>query len=163
VRDWCVIAVGGRRKDGFVDIIDVEMTRKPPEEQIALLLDMLQRWSVRRVFVEENMFKNLYAPSINRLARERGIYPGVHEITNTTNKISRIQGIQPILHNGTVRFNRTFIDHKREFLAQFDEFPAQFDDGPDCVEMLVRGLEINRIGSAPQGFSTPGSYWRGRP
>lgn len=162
VRDWCVMVVGGRRKDGYVDVFDVEMTRKPPEDQIQLLLKVLQRWGIRNVQVEENMFKNLYEPSINAAARAKGIYPAVTVIHNTTNKIGRIQGLQPICHAGTVRFARHLIESKREYFAQFDEFPAQFDDAPDGTEILVRALEKKVLNAIPEGASPRTSYWKGR-
>lgn len=164
VRDWCAVVVGGRTKDGFIDVWDVELTKKPPEDQLELIMDVLLRWGVRVVGVEENMFKNLYAPTLQRLSRKRGIYPSVFSMTNTTNKMSRIQGIQPLVHPTTgsavVRFAKHLIEPKRIFFSQFDEFPAQHDDGPDATEMLVRMLEIKAIGAAPQGLASQGSYWR---
>lgn len=165
IRDWCVIVAGGRRKDGFIDIYDVEMTRAVPEGQIDLALDVYERTRNRRIAIEEIMFKNLYAPTFKAAARKRHLYPAVTTIQNRKqNKQTRILGIQPLVHDSdgkpAVRFARHLVDKVPEFFAQFDEFPQSHDDGPDAVETLVRLLEGGRASRAvPQGVGGT-SYWK---
>lgn len=164
IRDWCVVVAGGRRKDGFIDIFDVEMTRAVPEEQISLALDVYQRHRPRKIGIEEIMFKNLYAPTFKTAARKRALYPAVTTIqSRKQNKQTRILGIQPLVHDEdgkpVVRFAEHLVEKVPEFFSQFDEFPQGHDDGPDAVETLVRLLEKTHTKSIPQGVGGS-SYWK---
>lgn len=165
VRDWCVIVTGGQTRDGYIDVFDVQMTRGTPDQQMALALDVYATLRPRLISIEDNMFKNLYEPSFARLARERKLYPRIKSTPNTKNKISRILGLQPLIHPPTggravVRFARHLIDRVEQYFAQFDEFPMGFDDGPDATEMLVRALEKLSIVGGISHLPSAGSYWR---
>lgn len=161
IRDWCVIVSGGRTKDGFIDIFDVEMTKKPPDEQIQRALDVYDRFRTRRIAVEEVMFKNLYKATMNREARKRGLYPAVVTLKHPkVNKQSRILGTQPLIMDArTVRFAQHLVDKVPLFFAMYDEFPMGMDDGPDAVEMLIQVLEKKATTRAPAGVGGT-SYWR---
>lgn len=164
IRDWCVIVAGGRRRDGYIDVFDVEMTRKTPDGQIDLALDVYARTRARRIGIEEIMFKNLYAPTFKAAARKRALYPAVVTISSRKqNKQTRILGIQPLVHDEggkpTVRFASHLKDKWPEFFAQFDEFPQSFDDGPDAVETLVRLIEAQPTKAVPIGVGGT-SYWK---
>ena len=164
IRDWCVIVGGGRRKDGFIDIFEIEMTRATPEGQIDKALDMYKRTRIRKIGIEEIMFKNLYAPTFKAEARKRGLYPMVQTITSRKqNKQTRILGITGLVHNEenkpVVRFAAHLKDRHPQFFAQFDEFPMSFDDAPDATETLIRMLESTPTKSVPVGVGGS-SYWR---
>jgi predicted phage terminase large subunit-like protein len=162
IRDWCVIVTGGRTKDGFIDIFHIEMTKRPPEDQINLVLDVYESERPKSIAVEEVMFKNLYKPSMVRMARERGLYPRVLTLKQPKiNKQARILGIQPLIMDRPqiVRFAKHLIEEHPLFFAQFDEFPMSFDDAPDATEMLIRKLEKSKMKSVPHGIGGT-SYWR---
>lgn len=165
VRDWCAIGLLGRHKNGCIDVLDVMLTRLTPEKQISALLDLYDKWRARRIRAEENMWKNLYGPSIMEAGKKRQLYPTIEVFMSHTNKLARIQGIQPLIHpmpgaGAIVRFNRALIDKVPEYFGQFDEFPTGHDDGPDMTEIGVRGLERGALLSAPSGIVNSGSYWR---
>lgn len=164
IRDWFVAVVGGRTKDGYIEIFDVEMHRKLPEEQIATALDLYDRHRMKKIVIEEIMFKNLYAPTFKAEARKRNLYPMVQVLNaRKLNKQTRILGIQPLIHDEhghpVVRFARHLLEKVPQFFAQFDEFPQGHDDGPDAIETLVRGLEKSKTNSTPKGVGGS-SYWK---
>lgn len=164
IRDWCVILAGGRTKDGYIEFFDVTMTRKLPDDQIDLTLDMYEKWKVRKVIIEEIMFKNLYGPTFKKAARKRGLYPMLQILSvRKTNKQTRILGIQPLVNDAdgapVVRFARHLIEKHPEFFAQWDEFPQGHDDGPDAGETLIRGLEKSKTKATPKGIGGA-SYWK---
>lgn len=166
VRDWCVIGLLGRHTEGSIDVLAITMTRATPEKQIDLLLNMYDRYRPRRIRAEENMWKNLYGPSIQASATRRSLYPTLDMFMSKTNKLARIQGIQPLIHpvtggTSTVRFAKYLIDKVPEYFGQFDEFPTGHDDGPDMTEMGIRALESGGLIRAPSGITSGGSYWRG--
>jgi predicted phage terminase large subunit-like protein len=159
-RDWFVAVSGGVSRDGTIDIFNVEMHKGTPDIQMDTLIDVYQTYKTKTIGIEENMFKNLYGPTFMERAKRKRMYPSVKVLTNTTNKVSRILGTQPVLTNRTVRFARHLMEKVPLFFAQFDEFPgADFDDGPDAVEMLIRLLEAKKIKGTPKGVGGT-SYWK---
>lgn len=160
IRDWCAIVCGGRTKEGYIDIFDVALTKSVPDVQIEMALTLYAKHKVQSIGVEEVMFKNLYAPSMNRVAREMKLYPAVKTLKQPKlNKVSRILGIQPLTESGTIRFARHLVEKVPEFFAMFDEFPTSHDDGPDATEMLKSLLEKKKVKNMPQGVGGS-SYWR---
>lgn len=158
-RDYAAIVTGGRTKDGFIDIFSVTLTRQPPDGQVDLLLQEYTTWGSRYLGVEENMYKNLLSSTIERVGRERGLYPAVDPKIQIHNKVQRILATQPLLKNGIVRFARHLRTQVPEYFGQWDDFPGDFDDGPDATEGLIRTIEGKAIFGIPSGVSSS-SYWR---
>ena len=159
-RDFACLVTAGRTIDGFIDIFDIWMKRDLPDQQIDKLLDVYERWKPRLIGVEENMYKNLLEFDIARRARERRLYPSWKMLHHSSNKVSRILGIQPLVESGIIRFARHLIPKYPEFFGQFDEFPgAEHDDAPDATEMAVRLLEKGGYKGLPSIIEKT-SYWR---
>lgn len=159
-RDWFVCVIAGLQKDGTIDIFHITMNKNVPELQMDAMLDDYKEFHPRWFVVEENMFKNLYAPTFVARAKLKRLYPTISTVHNTQNKISRIMGTQPILAQKTVRFARHLKDTMPYFFAMYDEFPgADFDDGPDAVELLLRKMEAKKITGLPTGVGGS-SYWK---
>lgn len=161
-RDWCVMVAAGRTPSGHIEIFDVVMTRKLPDEQMSTLLDMYARWNPRQIGIEENMWKNLVEPTLRNMARERGLYPTIKATHTTTTKTTRIMALQPMVEAGVVRFARHLLEQVPGFFAQFDEFPGDFDDAPDATEGVVRLLDLGRASLGRIGSLTGTSYWTRR-
>lgn len=159
-RDWCAIVTVGRTTGGYVDVLDVVLTRVVPDQQIHRLLDVYTTFRPRAIGVEENMFKNLLESSVRRIARERSLYPTLKLTTSTSNKVSRILGTQPLIAGGTVRFARHLTQTVPEYFVQYDEFPGDFDDGPDATEGALRMAEAGRQALGQLVSLGQTSYWR---
>ena len=73
-----------------------------------------------------------------RLAAEsaaQGIYLPITEVRAASDKILRIQSLQPDIRNGYLRFCKD----QTELLRQLEQFPlGRHDDGPDALEGAVR-------------------------
>ena len=66
-------------------------------------------------------------------------------IRSTTDKLGRIQTLQPLVSSGILRFSRRHL----KLLEQLRQFPhGAHDDGPDALEMAVG---IARQLALPQG------------
>ncbi len=140
-KDFAAIVTAGR-KSGHIDVLDVRLTKKLPDQQIGLLIDAYARFGARIIGAEENIYKNLLAPTIQREAAKLALFPGVRPVTQSENKVSRILNLQPLIEHGVIRFARHLLKTCPEYFGQFDEFPgAVFDDGPDATEGVVRLLE----------------------
>jgi predicted phage terminase large subunit-like protein len=161
VRDWCAIVTAGRTKDGFIEVFDVRMIKKTPDLQIDEILAVYSALRPRMIGVEEVMYKNLYATSMVAAARKKRLYPSVRTFPQPKkNKIARILGIQPMIHDfKVIRFARHLYKTVPVYFAQFDEFPMGHDDGPDATEMVVRQLENKNPNARPVGVGGS-SYWK---
>jgi len=63
-------------------------------------------------------------------------------VTHTSDKLGRIQSLQPLVKAGTIQFSRR---HKT-LLDQLRYFPkADHDDGPDALQMAVEVGNIGRV------------------
>ena len=60
----------------------------------------------------------------------------------SSKKDIRIQALQPLIKNGTIRFQK----NQRLLLEQLKYYPlADHDDGPDALEMAVRKARTPQI------------------
>lgn len=164
-KDWACVVLGGRHKEGFIDIFDIKMTRDLPDKQYDSVVYMYGAWNKLvkarfRIGAEENIAKNLIGPELNRRARLLGLYPAIYEQHQTHNKLQRILGIQPLISAGTVRWRRDLLAKHPIYFGQFDDFPGDHEDGPDATEALIRMLEKSVSTGVPSGDGKP-SYWRG--
>jgi len=161
-RDWCAIVTVGRTMDGYLDVVDVVLTRELPDRQIDRLLDVYAAFKPRQIGVEENLYKNLIAPTIVARSRQRGLYPALKLVNSTSNKISRILGSQPLIASGVVRFARHLLAKVPEYFAQYDDFPGDFDDGPDATEGAIRLAETGRHSMGQLVSLGQTSYWKAK-
>lgn len=166
-KDWACFVFGGRHKtDGFIDVFDVMMSRKPLDRQVDQLLDFYGAWigiaKSIKIAVEENIAKNLIGPSIQKRGRERKLYPGVRELQQIHNKMVRILATQPLIASGTVRWRKDLLANPKcaEYFGQYDDYPGDHDDGPDATEILIKAIEKPKAVGLPSG-ETKDSHWRG--
>lgn len=128
-----------------LEVIDVRLTKDLPDKQIDLALDVYSQFSEHGghvLGIEDNIFKNFMAPVLRKRALERGLYPKVVTIHQISNKPERINSIQPLVVDGSIRFARHLLRACPEYFSQFDMFPNHaHDDGPDATEGAVRLTE----------------------
>lgn len=161
-RDWCAIVTIGRSQEGYLDIFDVILTRQLPDKQINRMLDVYAAFKPRQIGVEENMYKNLIAPTVIGIARQRALYPSIKTVVSSSNKVSRILGTQPLIESGVVRFARHLKEKVPEYFSQFDDFPGDFDDGPDATEGAIRLAEVGKSGLGQLVSIGQSSYWKSK-
>lgn len=163
-KDWACAVFGGRHKDGFIDVLDIYMTRKLPDVQYEAVISLYQTWMSQGcgrvpIGAEENIAKNLIGPELIRRAKERGLYPVVFEQHQVHNKVQRILGIQPLVAAGVVRWRKDLLPKHPDYFGQFDDFPGDHEDGPDATEALIRQLESLVVTGMPSGITGP-SHWK---
>lgn len=162
-KDWACIVFGGRHMSGFIDVFDIRMTRKLPDKQYEMVLDLYAAWiglcGRIRIGAEENIAKNLIGPELNRRARLRGLYPAVEEQHQTSNKMQRILSSQPVIAAGNLRWRKDLLARHPDYFGQYDDYPGDHDDAPDATESLLRMLERRSVLGVPDGV-TGQSYWK---
>lgn len=85
--------------------------------------------------METVQFQFYFKEVVAKKSVELGIYLPIEEIKSNSNKILRIESLQPFIKNKYIKFNKK---HK-ELIKQLTEFPmGKNDDGPDGLHMAVQ-------------------------
>lgn len=129
-----IITILRDRKTGFLYVIDADIARRPPDEIIQAITEYHRVRKYRAFGFECNHFQDVLADDLTKYSREKGHLVPIRKITSKGDKVIRIQGLQPKVKTGTIRFSRKH----RTLLDQLRQFPkAAHDDGPDALEMAV--------------------------
>lgn len=126
---------------GYMYVADASIEKRKPDIIIEDIFEMSRRFKrdygagFYRFGVETVQFQYYFKEVMAARSAETGEYLPIDEITNTVNKVLRIESLQPVIKNKYLKFNR---EHKT-LLRQLEEFPfGRNDDGPDGLEMAVR-------------------------
>ena len=158
-RDPSAIGVGGfNRETGILDVVEAKIRKRTPDRIISDIIEMQREyccvvWGVESVQFQEFLRTEL----IKRSARE-GVPVPARALMPITDKLMRIETLQPHMHNGLIRLHpglTTLVD-------QFRHFPkADHDDGPDMVAMLWMLAITGGVAAAAQS-DTPATHQRQR-
>lgn len=150
--DYNAIATIGRhRKTGALYVWDVWMAKCPAHEALEIAVQKILEYRHRGFVVETIGGQyDLYRQLKERLQRQ-GIYrAGLKEITTKRKKEERIESLEPLCENGTLRFRR---EH-RLLLEMFEQYPNHnHDDGPDALSYAV-----DIAGNAPKRLLKKPAY-----
>jgi len=127
-------------------VIAADISHIPPSGAIEKIVEYARMYSFTRFAIESNNFQQLMVDDLKRriTTYERRLI--VHEITNRSNKQSRIASLEPYVKQGNLRFCRKH----RLLLSQLTQFPlAKNDDGPDALEMAMQVAQkpVIRVGA----------------
>jgi predicted phage terminase large subunit-like protein len=137
--DYSAIIVLARdKRDGVLYIIEADIKRRTPDETIEDILAYYKRYKCINFGIETNQFQKMMLTQLEEKGRKQGLYISLEQFNNTTDKVKRIQSLQPLVKNGTIKFSK----YLKLLLEQARDFPkGAFDDGLDALEMAVRTAE----------------------
>lgn len=128
-------------RTGLMYVLDMDLCRRHPD---ALICDILEKAKkLRRDYgadyaafgAESNQFQWLLKEQLGRASAEAHIWLPLCEVHHSTDKVLRVQSLQPDIKNGYILFR----PDQKELLDQLLEFPlGRHDDGPDALEGAVR-------------------------
>ncbi len=136
-----IVTVAQHKKTGLIYVLDADLQRRHPDRIIADILDKA-RW-LRRAYgavytafgAETNQFQWFLKERLAAESAAAGIYLPLQEVRAATDKVLRVQSLQPDIRNGYLLFCRD----QTELLRQLEQFPlGRHDDGPDALEGAVR-------------------------
>ncbi|MBN2288866.1 MAG: phage terminase large subunit [Candidatus Glassbacteria bacterium] len=136
--DPSAIVCLGLDTQGYLYVLEADIQLRTPDRIIEDTLELYLRRRPVLIGVETVQFQEFFKDRLAAVARERGIYPPLRGIRSTRDKKLRIQRLQPLVRNGTLRFaarHRTLFDQLRYYPK------AAHDDGPDALEMAVQMAE----------------------
>ena len=136
-----IITLAQHRQSGLMYVLDADLERRHPDRIIQDVLEKA-RW-LRREFgaqytafgAETNQFQWFLKERLAAESAAAGIYLPLVEVRAASDKVLRIQSLQPDIRNGYLLFSRD----QTELLRQLEQFPlGRHDDGPDALEGAVR-------------------------
>lgn len=112
-------------------VLDADIAKRHPD---VIALDVIAKHEVyhyQAFGVETVQFQEYFKDALRAKAEEKGVDIPLKAIKTHSDKILRIQSLQPDIKNGRVKFKR---DQQR-LIEQLINFPsADHDDGPDALE-----------------------------
>ena len=138
--DYSAILTGALEvPTGYLYILDADIVRRHPDaiiSDVLLKADWIQRTYGKRYVkfgVETVQFQWFLKEQLAKSSARARIYLPIEEVPQSSDKVLRIQTLQPDIKNKYIKFSRR---HKL-LLEQLQYFPmADHDDGPDALEGL---------------------------
>ncbi len=135
--DTAIIVVMRDGATGVLYVLEADISKRTPNATIEYLLALGKRRKLTHVGIETNQFQHFLADELTRRSNAAGLYLPVRKVTHTSDKLGRIQSLEPHIVSGTLRLSRKH----RKLIEQLIQFPfAAHDDGPDALALVVEVL-----------------------
>lgn len=136
-----IVTLAREEATGLLYVLDADLARRHPDAIIRDILDKA-RWLEREYGggytafgAETNQFQWFLKERLAAESARQGVYLPIVEVRAASDKVLRIQSLQPDVRNGYLRFCAAHT----ELLRQLEQFPlGSHDDGPDALEGAVR-------------------------
>ncbi|MGX3066444.1 phage terminase large subunit [Ursidibacter arcticus] len=135
-RDPSAILIGGySRKTGKLYVLEAQVKKRLPDLIIEDVIRLQQQYKCHRWFVEIVQFQEFFQTELVKRSALRGVPVPATGVKPNTDKMLRIESLQPHIANGLILLHRS----QSTLESQLRHFPkADHDDGPDALEMLWR-------------------------
>lgn len=143
-RDPAAILVGGfNRHTGILDVVEASIRRRVPDKIISDIVEFQKVYRCLVWAIESVQFQEFMRTELVKRSAAAGIPVPARAVTPHSDKLLRIESLQPHMANGLIRLHpsqSTLIDQLRHFPM------ADHDDGPDALHMLW-ALAVSGFGS----------------
>lgn len=135
-RDPSAILVGGyQRSTGKLYVVEAQIKKRLPDLIIEDVIRLHKQYHCQRWFVETVQFQEFLKDELVKRSAQRGCPVPAIAIKPNTDKMLRIESLQPHMVNGLIMLHGS----QATLIAQLRHFPkADHDDGPDALEMLFK-------------------------
>ena len=140
-RDPSAIIVGGfQRSTGKLYIVEAQVKKRLPDLIIEDVIRLHQQYRCKLWFVETVQFQEFLKDELVKRSAARGCPVPARAVKPITDKLLRIETLQPHMANGLLLLHPS----QSTLIEQFRHFPmADHDDGPDAVQMVWAGAQSN--------------------
>ena len=143
--------IGGKYINGRIYLTIADVEKRVPDRIIDDVLAYHDRERFRAFGVESIQFQEFFATTLSSEAHKRNLTLNVVELKPHTDKLLRIQTLQPWIKNGWIVFRKNM----RALIDQLIHYPmGDHDDGPDALEQLKSMIEG---GIVDMSFQSSGS------
>jgi predicted phage terminase large subunit-like protein len=157
-RDPSAIGIGGfNRHTGVLDVVEAAIKKRLPDRIIEDIIAMQAEYKCLLWVIETIQFQEFLRTELVKRSAARGIPVPARAVQPHTDKLLRIETLQPHMANSLIRLHPS----QTTLIDQFRHFPkADHDDGPDMVHMLwmaaVTGGSFTEFQSAGRRIATSG-------
>jgi predicted phage terminase large subunit-like protein len=133
-RDPSALLVGGfNRATGILDVIEAAIKKRLPDKIIEDVIALQREYHCLVWAFEVVQFQEFLRTELIKRSAARGIPVPARAVTPHTDKLLRIESLQPHMANGLIRLHPS----QHTLIEQLRHFPkADHDDGPDALHML---------------------------
>ena len=150
-RDPSALLVGGiDRRTGILYVVEALIKKRLPDRIIEDVIELQAKYKCALWKVETVQFQEFLRTELIKRSAARGIPVPASAIQPSSDKLLRIETLQPHMMNGLIKLHssqKTLIDQLRHFPK------ADHDDGPDALEMLWK---VATSGLGSHGIKTSG-------
>lgn len=148
-RDPSAIGIGGyNRETGVMDVVEAAIRKRVPDRIISDVIEMQREYCCIVWGFESVQFQEFLRTELVKRSAQQGIPVPARALIPISDKLLRIESLQPHMHNGLIRLHSS----QTTLTDQFRHFPkADHDDGPDMVQMLYMLAVTGGIAAATQG------------
>ncbi len=142
-RDPSAIVIGGyQRSTGRLYVVEAQIKKRLPDLIIEDVICLHRQYRCKLWFVETVQFQEFLKDELVKRSAARGIPVPARAVKPVSDKLLRIETLQPHMANGLILLNES----QQTLIQQFRHFPkADHDDGPDAVHMLWSGAVANCV------------------
>ncbi len=142
-RDPSAIIIGGyQRETGKLYVVEAQIKKRLPDLIIEDVIRLHRQYRCKLWFVETVQFQEFLKDELVKRSAARGIPVPARAVKPVSDKLLRIETLQPHMANGLILLNES----QQTLVQQFRHFPkADHDDGPDAVHMLWSGAVANCV------------------
>jgi len=91
---------------------------------------------------EENSYQMYLKEELQRICREKGVYPNIKGVTHTSDKVMRIGRFEAAVERGDIKFQKKQSDQEI-LVEQLHCLGTNMnDDGADAWEMAINAVEM---------------------
>lgn len=164
--DYSAIITLGIDTNGQIFVLDADIAKRHPDLIASDVIEKHKIFKYQQFVVEVNQFQEYFKDTLVNKVNDMWINNGVKVSIpiigkrTHTDKILRIQSLQPLVKNGTIKFRR----EQQKLIEQLVNFPsAANDDGPDALELAAGLLKRDGVADyyknkANEDKQTPESY-----
>ena len=159
-RDPSAIGIGGyNRETGVMDVVEAAIRKRVPDRIISDVIEMQREYCCIVWGFESVQFQEFLRTELVKRSAQLGIPVPARALLPISDKLLRIESLQPHMQNGLIRLHPS----QTTLIDQFRHFPkADHDDGPDMVQMLYMLAVTGGIAAAAQGGNTPHQHQSAR-
>ncbi|MPN05451.1 hypothetical protein SDC9_152701 [bioreactor metagenome] len=153
-RDPSALLVGGfNRQTGVLDVVEAGIRKRLPDRIIEDVIAYQAEYRCLLWVIETVQFQAFLYSELVKRAAARGIPVPARGVQPITDKLLRIESLQPHVKNGLIRLHPS----QTTLLEQLRHFPkADHDDGPDALQMLW--MAATTMGLGVSGFQSLGRH-----
>jgi predicted phage terminase large subunit-like protein len=129
--DYSAIIILAIDENSQVYVVLADIQKRHPDLIISDAITHAGTYDVKTIGVEENQFQEYFKDNFAKAVADLQLNIMIKGIRQNSDKLLRIQSLQPDIKNARVKFKRD----QQKLIEQLVNFPsADHDDGPDALE-----------------------------